>query len=256
MFRSTALPAAIRTRLSIPLLWRRRAYTAWLAAIFAGGCLPLSIPSGGGGGGGGGGTAAAAATALVLIAFADSAQSAGCEPLLVGAWRDAALELDTASEPLPDSVHRLAAEEVGRAMARIRELCAQSTPRLDRLRQICAELAASPVAMPPTESRFAPVYFARGEHIPADSVLHRLRALGRRLADRPLPMVLRVEGFSEPDVEAPNLGLARANAVVAELRRGGLATACCEVVGGRAPAGEAALQRRVTFSIDYRETTP
>src|SRR4051812_23022402 len=113
----------------------RRPFPALFScAALASACIPLSIPAGapGGGGGGGGGALGAAATALGFSASAAPALGAGGEPLLVGAWRDAALELDAESEPLPfpDSLRRLAAEEVGRAMPRIRELCARSTPRL------------------------------------------------------------------------------------------------------------------------------
>jgi len=223
-------------------------------------CLSLPLPAGpagGGGGGGGGAVVGYAATALVLSVFADSAQGAGCEPLLVGAWRDAALELAAAEpDPLPDSVRQLAAEEVGRAMPRIRELCAQSTPRVERLRQIREELAAAPVDTAAGAPLFAPVYFARGDRaVRDDSVRRRLRALGRRLVERPLPMTLVVEGFAGDD-EAPGLGLARAEAVAAELRRGGLAISCCVAAGRRASAGDGAFQRRVTFMLDYQETAP
>jgi hypothetical protein len=221
--------------------------------------LPAGMPGGGGGGGGGGAAAGYAATALVLAVFADSAQGAGCEPLLVGAWRDAALELAAAApDPLPDSLRRLAAEEVGRAMPRIRELCAQSTPRVERLRQIRAELAG-PADSVATEPLFAPVYFAPGERaVRDDSVRHRLRALGRRLVERPLPMMLVVEGFAGED-EPAGLALARAQAVVAEMRRGGHTVGCRAAVGRNAavgrrpPGGEGAFQRRVTFALDYQE---
>ncbi|MFL5383676.1 MAG: hypothetical protein ACJ8GN_14245 [Longimicrobiaceae bacterium] len=237
--------------------------TLFVCIALAGACVPVPIPAvlpgggGGGGGGGGAGAVGAAATAAALAAFADSAGSAGCEPLLVGAWRDAVLTLEDESgpEPVSDSIRRLAAEEVGRAMPRIRELCAQSTPRVERLRQIRAELATPPTDGVATPPLFAAVYFARGEReVRDDSVRLRLRALGARLAARPLPMTLVVEGFAEAGDEAAGLGLARANAVLAELRRGGLAPGCCAVVGRPAPADEpAAVARRVTFSLDYRE---
>jgi hypothetical protein len=194
---------------------------------------------------------------VVLAAFADSAASAGCEPLLAGAWRDAALKLEEESgpEPVPDSVRRLAAEEVGRAMPRLRELCAQSTPRLDRLKQIRLELAAPPADTPAAPPLFAPVHFAHGEReVRDDSVRRRLRALGARLAARPLPMTLVVEGSAEAGSEPEELGLARANAVLAELWRGGLPRGCCTAAGHASAAGEAA--RRVTFSLDYREEVP
>jgi|GEM_PF-3841375 len=223
--------------------------------------LPAGAPGGGGGGGGGGGSTAVgyAATALVLAAFADSVQGAGCEPLLVGAWRDAALELAAAEpDPLPDSVRRLAAEEVGRAMPRIRALCAQTTPRLERLRQIREELAG-PADSVAAEPLFAPVYFAPGERrVRDDSVRDRLRALGRRLVERPLPMMLVVEGFAGED-EPAGLALARAQAVVAEMRRGGHTVGCRaavgrgSAVGRRPPVGDGAFQRRVTFALDYQE---
>jgi outer membrane protein OmpA-like peptidoglycan-associated protein len=203
-----------------------------------------------------------------MSTFADAAARAGCEPLLVSAWRDAALELGTGSDqPVADSVRRLAAEQVDSAAAQIQALCARSTPRLERLRQIRLALAAPP---PPDTTTgapwFAPVYFDPGQvEVRDDSVRLRLRALGNRLAAARLPLTLVVEGFAdgmEDDAAARELGLSRARSVIAELRRGGLGSGCCMAVAHPAaprPAGSAGdprLAHRVTFSYDYREETP
>ena len=235
---------------------RPRSRAALVGTLLAGACVPLPVASGGGRGGGADGATTTALAAVVFSAFADAAARAGCEPLLVGAWRDAALELDAESEPLPlpDSLRRLAAEEVGRAMPRIRELCARSTPRLERLRQIREEIAALPADTPTAPLLFAPVYFARGERtVRDDSVRRRLRALGARLAMRPLPVTVVVEGFADARDEAAGLGRARANAVLAELRRGGVSPRCGSVVARTAPPGEVTSPPMVTFSLDYNE---
>lgn len=211
----------------------------------------------------------AATAAAVFSAFADAAERAGCDPLLAGAWRDAALDLEEeAGRPAPDSVRRIAAEQVDSAAGKIRDLCARSTPRLERLRQIRLELASPPAdTVVEGGGWFAPVYFepGRGE-VADDSVRRRLRALGGRLAAAGLPVTLVVEGFSGSAAgrpEAPGLALARARWVLGELRRGGLGEGCCvaaagptSVSGDGGPGDAERLGRRVTFAFDYREVGP
>lgn len=208
--------------------------------------------------------------AAVLTVFAAAAEAAGCDTLLVGAWRDAAIELGggTAAAEL-DSIRRFAAEEVGRAAPELHSLCAARTPRLERLREIGQALRAGAPPEPADEAPLAPVYFERGRwEVRDDSVRQRLQAAGRRLAASGLPVRLVVEGFTDPTgTEALNRELAysRANAVIRELQRGGLSHDCCVALSHPAPSAhapvagdtpEARLARRVTFSLDYREAAP
>jgi outer membrane protein OmpA-like peptidoglycan-associated protein len=210
--------------------------------------------------------------AVVLNAFAAAAEAAGCDTLLAGAWRDAAIELGARnSASVPDSIHRFAAEEARRAAPELRSLCAARTPRLERLGQI--DRALRPGALRRTEAdeaALAPVYFELGRwEVRDDSVRRRLHATGRRLAASGLPVRLVVEGFTDPSgIEVLNreLGYSRANAVIRELQRGGLPRDCCVAVSHPAPpaGGSAAaaatpdvrVARRVTFSLDYREDAP
>lgn len=210
-----------------------------------------------------------AAMAEVLTRFADQAQNAGCEPLLVDAWRDAAALLRRGAEPPPDSVRRLAAEEVERAAPRVRELCARPSARVERLRRIRAVIEGTePPPISPDAPPFAPVYFDSNRWtVRDDSVRARLHALGRWLAGAGLPVTLVVEGFTDATGSPAlnrELGYSRANFVIAELRRGGgLPPECCVAVNrgpdaaaaGHGP-GSSPAARRVTFSLDYREERP
>ncbi|HEV7588586.1 MAG TPA: PEGA domain-containing protein [Longimicrobium sp.] len=212
-----------------------------------------------------------AEVAAVLTAFAAAAEGAGCDTLLVGAWRDAAIELGGGTAAVvPDSIRRFAAEEAGRAAPEMRSLCAARTPLLERLRQIGrAVRPGAPPEPEADEAALAPVYFELGRwEVRDDSVRRRLQAAGRSLAASGLPVRLVVEGFTDPrGSEALNreLGYSRANAVIRELQRGGLPRDCCVAVShpgaaaGRtfaADTPDARLARRVTFSLDYREEAP
>ncbi|HET7461710.1 MAG TPA: hypothetical protein VFJ82_10710 [Longimicrobium sp.] len=208
-----------------------------------------------------------AVLAEVLTRMADRAQAAGCEPLLVDGWRDAALQLRHGTPAAaPDSVGRLADEAVESAMPRVRDLCARPSERVERMRAIreIIERGAPPSGEGPP---FAPVFFDSNRWTARDdSVRARLQALGRRWAAAHLPVRLVVEGYTDPSgTEALNheLGYARANWVIAELRRGGLPAECCMAVsrgpdpaaaaGGRAGWPRA---RRVVFSLDYQKEEP
>jgi len=207
-----------------------------------------------------------AAMAEVLTRYADQAQDAGCEPLMVDGWREAATRLRHGTAPPPDSVRRIAAEEVRSAAPRVRELCARPSRSVEHLRRIREVIqSARPGAPREDAPPFAPVYFDPDRWtVRDDSVRARLRALGRWLAEQRLPVTLVVEGFTDPTgSEAVNRELAysRANAVIAELRRGGGLPAECCVAVGRGPdlvaagegAGPSPHARRVTFSLDYRQ---
>ncbi|HEV3050782.1 MAG TPA: hypothetical protein VGX50_10755 [Longimicrobium sp.] len=205
-----------------------------------------------------------AVAAVVLARFADAAQAAGCEPLLVDAWRDAARVLAESDAPSPavaDSVRALAAEEVRRAAPEIRELCARPSARLAQLRALresLADASEGPARDPPV---LAPVYFGAGEwEVRDDSVRARLRALGGRLAEAPVTLV--VEGFADGrEPRHRELGYQRALSVIRVLRSAGLPPDCCvaisrsgdpqAVAAGGAPAPR--LNRRATLTLDYRE---
>jgi outer membrane protein OmpA-like peptidoglycan-associated protein len=207
--------------------------------------------------------------AVVFAAFAAGAARAGCEPLLVDAWRDAALALDPQGAASPQAELRaLADEEVAKSDSTLRRLCARPGPLVERLRQIrTGEAAATPA--PGTANLFGPVYFGFGAwEVRDDSVRARLRALGRHLAASPMPVRLRVEGHADPAGRAARndtIALLRAQAVIAELLRGGAPASCCAAIShGAAPetlavagasgsAPGARLNRRVTFSLDFRE---
>jgi outer membrane protein OmpA-like peptidoglycan-associated protein len=205
--------------------------------------------------------------AVVFAAFAEGAARAGCEPLLVDAWRDAAQALDPAHSASPRTELRaLAEEEVARVDSTLRRLCAHPGPLVERLRRIrLGEVPATPVEG--TAELLAPVYFGFGEWtVGDDSVRARLRALGRRLAASPMPVRLTVEGFADPAGDPARndaIALRRAHAVINELLLGGAPPACCvaasrgssapAVAGAAGNAPGARLNRRVTFSLDYRE---
>ena len=208
-----------------------------------------------------------AVMAEVLTRMADQAQSVGCEPLLVDGWRDAAMRLRRGSTAVPpDSVRRLAAEEVERATARLRDLCSRPSARVARLREI-RRVIETGIAPAPEGTPLAPVFFDSNRWMARDdSVRARLEALGRRLAAARLPVTLVVEGYTDPSGTAAlnqELGDARANWVIAELRRGGLPADCCVAVS-RGPDPASTLgdrswwpqARRVVFSLDYREDQP
>lgn len=209
--------------------------------------------------------------AAVLTAFSAAAEAAGCDTLLVGAWRDAALELgDSSAAPVPDSIRRFAAEEARRASPEMHSLCATRTPLLERLRHVGrAVRPGAPPEPAADEAILAPVYFGLGRwEVRDDSLRRRLQDAGRSLAASGLPVRLVVEGSTDASgSKAVNreLGYARANAVIRELQRGGLPRDCCVAVSSAARTGtssaaadapEARLARRVTFSLDYREEAP
>jgi outer membrane protein OmpA-like peptidoglycan-associated protein len=203
-----------------------------------------------------------AVAAVVLAQFADAAQAAGCEPLLVGAWRDAArvlAESDDPSPAVPDSVRALAAEEVRRAAPEIRELCARPSERLEQLRALRESLANAPDGPAREPPVLAPVYFGAGEwEVRDDSVRARLRALGGRLAEAPVTLV--VEGFADDgELRHREVGYQRALSVIRVLRSAGLPADCCVAIsrsgdpqavaaGGALPR----LNRRATLTLDYR----
>lgn len=202
--------------------------------------------------------------ALVLAAFADAAQAAGCEPMLVDAWRDAArllAQADTAA--VPDSVRREAAAEVLRASPEIRDLCARPSPRVEELRSIRETVARPPPPAPEVpDLSAAPVFFGPHEwDVLGDSTRARLRALGTRLADT--PVVLLVEGFADgAELRHRELGYQRALSVIRALRAGGLSPDCCVVVShsgdpaflSASAAVPPRLNRRVTLTLSYRES--
>ena len=197
-----------------------------------------------------------AVAAVVLREFADAAQAAGCEPLLVGAWRDAARVLARGDTVAPaDSVRRQAAAEVAQAATELRDLCTRPSPRVERLRAIRERLAVPPdTATPDSAFLLSPVFFGPGEwEVRADSVRARLRALAARLVDAPVTLV--VVGYTDAgEVPRRELGVQRARSVVRELWAAGLALDCC-VVEVRDPAqGDAAdarLNRRAVLTLDY-----
>ena len=203
-----------------------------------------------------------AVAAVVLREFADAAAAAGCEPLLVDAWRDAARVLAGADTlPPPDSVRRQAAAELGLVAAELRDLCTQPSPRVARLQEIRERLQAPPdTTAPDSAPLLAPVFFGPGEwDVGEDSVRARLRALAARLADAPVTLV--VVGYTdEGEMPRRELGVQRALSVIRELRKAGLASDCCVVeIRDPAPpedgvAADARLNRRVVFTLDYRET--
>jgi|GEM_PF-6144138 len=204
--------------------------------------------------------------AVVLAEFANAAEAAGCEPLLVAAWRDAARVLahsDTPTSPPPDSVRAMAAAEVRRAAGEIRELCALPAPRVQALREIRETVAGVTDAAVPAAggAAVAPVFFGPDQwEVRDDSVRARLRALGSRLADTPVTLV--VEGFAQPgELYHRELGYQRALSVIRALRAGGLAADCCVVIShtgdprvlAAATAAAPGLNRRVTLTLGYRE---
>jgi outer membrane protein OmpA-like peptidoglycan-associated protein len=205
-----------------------------------------------------------AVAAVVLAEFADVAEAAGCEPLLVGAWRDAALVLAASdSSTPPSSLLAFVAEEVRRAAPEIRELCAHPGPRMAELGAIRRRLSdsATDVASGPPLA-LAPVYFGVDEwDVRDDSVRARLHALAARLAEAQVTLV--VEGFADPaELRHQELGYQRALSVIRVLRAAGLAADCCMAIshsGDSQALGEAAgrdprLNRRVTLTLDYRGT--
>lgn len=198
--------------------------------------------------------------ALVYDEFANMAEAAGCELLLVEALRDAAYVLgsaDSAAQPVPDSVQRVAEEEVERVRPEVQDLCTQPSPHVDRLRQIRESLEDTTTVVVANEPPLlAPVFFAANEwEIRDDSVRARLRALGDRLADEPASLI--VEGFSDAaELRHPELRAQRAWSVIRELQAGGLARDRIVFSHGgddpfMADAAEARLNRRVTFTLDY-----
>jgi outer membrane protein OmpA-like peptidoglycan-associated protein len=203
--------------------------------------------------------------AVVLDAFAAAAEKAGCEPLLVSAWRDAARVLantESPAPPVPDSVRRMAREEVERAAPAIAEACTRPSPRVDRLAEIRRRLEQPPDPSAPENAAplLAPVFFAPGEWaLRDDSVRARLRALGSWLAEA--PVTLMVEGFGAAgELRHAELGHQRALSVIRELQKGGLGADCClslshsdagDDAGGSADAAEARFNRRVTFTLGY-----
>ena len=198
--------------------------------------------------------------AVVLREFADAAEAAGCEPLLVGAWRDAAGVLEAADPVVPaDSVRRQAKEEVGRAAPELRELCATPGPRVAALRDIRERLEREDGPAADAAPALSPVFFAPDEwDVRDDSVRARLRALGARLADAPVTLV--VEGFADgTELRHRELGHQRAAAVIRELRQGGLPADCCVGLslsgdpGAPASSTDPRLNRRVTLTLAYRE---
>lgn len=209
-----------------------------------------------------------AVAALVLAEFADAAEAAGCEPLLVDAWRDAARVLaqsGTPAPPLPDGAHRPVASEVARAGPELRELCARPSPRVDALREIRERLARrdgdAADGAPPL---LASVFFGADEwEVRDDTVRARLQALGARLAGTPVTLVL--SGYGDA-AELPHreLGYQRAMSVIRALRAGGLPADCCVMLSRSGDAGFLAafgaadprLNRRVTLSLDYERRQP
>lgn len=197
--------------------------------------------------------------AVVLAEFADAAEAAGCEPLLVGAWRDAARVLAESGPGAPaDSVRAAAAAEVLRAVPEIREICARPSPRLEQLRAIRESVEAPANASPGSPPVLAPVYFGAGEwEVRDDSVRARLLSLGARLSNAPVTLV--VEGFADAgELRHPELGYQRAQSVIRLLRSAGLPADCCIAIShsGEPLAGapDPRLNRRATLTLDYRRT--
>lgn len=198
--------------------------------------------------------------AVVLREFADAAEAAGCEPLLVGAWRDAARVLQAADSAAPtEDVRRQAAAEVDRAAPELRELCATPGPRVAALRDIRERLARDEAPAADGVPVLSPVFFAPDEwNVRDDSVRARLRALGARLAGAPVTLV--VEGFADgAELRHRELGYQRAAAVIQALREGGLPADCCVALshsgaGALAASADPRLNRRVTLTPTYRET--
>ncbi|HEU0301196.1 MAG TPA: hypothetical protein VFR37_17150 [Longimicrobium sp.] len=204
-----------------------------------------------------------AVMALVLDELADAAEDAGCEPLLVEAWRDAAHVLanaDPSAEPVPDSIRRMAGEEADRVAPEIREICARPSAKVDALRRLRETLEDTVVAVAESPPLLSPVYFGPDEwEIRDDSVRMRLRALGARLRDEPVSLI--VEGFADgAELHHVELGAQRAWSVIRELQAGGLGANCCRSAShsddpdARVGAGEAWLNRRVTFTLDYERS--
>jgi outer membrane protein OmpA-like peptidoglycan-associated protein len=208
-----------------------------------------------------------AVMALVLARVADVAEEVGCEPMLVDAWRDAAYVLahpDSAAQPVPDSVRVMVAEEAERVRPEMQEICARPSPRVDELRQIREAVQDTTVVPDESPLVLAPVYFGPNEwQIRDDSVRTRLRALGARLAEEPVTLV--VEGFADgAELRHQELGAQRAMSVIRELQAGGLPADCCTAIshsGGRGETGttgtngaDAWLNRRVTFTLDYERS--
>lgn len=201
--------------------------------------------------------------ALVLAELARVAERAGCEPLLVEAWRDAAAVLSAANSavrPMPDGAMRMVAEGVAREEPRIREICARPSARVDQLRQIRETMEDPAVAAAESAPLLSPAYFGVDEwEIRDDSVRTRLRALGARLRDEPVSLI--VVGFAdEAELRHQELGFQRAMSVIRELQAGGLGLECCRIAShsgdpaARVGAAEARLNRRVTFILDYQRS--
>lgn len=212
--------------------------------------------------------------AEILRLFSDAVEESGCEPYVTYAWRDASSQFRSAvlGTPVPDSTLLIIRQEIESVRQEVQELCSRTNPLIRELGEIRGRLEGQlpPEELDSTFLLFEPVYFDFGSwEIGDHSVRKKLREIGAQLAQDSLPVVLIVQGFADPigsHIKNRELGFARAMAVIREIRSAGLPADCCLALSfgeeqerlivptAGADSEGAKLNRRVTFSIDYRET--
>ncbi len=209
-----------------------------------------------------------AITAETLKQFAELAEEMDIDKGIADGWRarrELYLEIDGASEPLPENLKNLINSKVQKFAYRLKELSHRSNPVLIEYRNLIKELKKPSSSGPSQVNLTAPVYFSFDSDIIKKEDEARIEKIAKIIKNVNFPVLLVVRGHTDPiGTDEYNLDLAkrRISSVVSILKEGGLYADNYRVenygksrpvvpdAGKDAPG--AVKNRRVSFGLGYK----